>query len=118
LLALADTMALSAKVQRNSTSESEISLMFDRVQSIASAEGSCTASLAGSNATQAIVVKDPVSPATVATEGMASGQSWSLTQLRMQNVQSVPGQPGVLRGSLFLQASKNKQINVGTAVFS
>src|SRR6266576_3082068 len=68
--AAADAMVLNAKFQRTSTSESEINMLFDRVQSIAGSEWSCTAGLSGSSYTGPITVKDPVSSATVANEGM------------------------------------------------
>jgi hypothetical protein len=118
--AAADAMVLNAKYQRTSTSESEISQMFDRVQAIAGSEWSCTAGLAGQDYTGAITVKDPLNSNIIATEGQTSSQGnfWTLDQLRMQNVQAVVGQAGVLRGSLYLQASKNMASHIGNPILS
>lgn len=111
---LADVLVMNAKVQRGTMSEAEINGVFDRVQKIAGAEWSCTASLAGSRYLEAITVKDPVSPSSVvAAEGAASGPHWRLTQVRMTDVQAVAGQPGVLRGTLQVTARKEMRIQMG-----
>jgi len=118
--AVADSMILNAKFQRTSTSESDIRMLFDRVQSIAGSEWSCTAGLAGSSSTGPIVVKDPVSSAVVASEGMnsSSGPFWTVNRVRMQDIQGVAGQPGVLRGTLSVSVSKNMAVHLGTPVLT
>jgi hypothetical protein len=121
LYAAADAMVINAKFQRTSNSESEINMLFDRVQGIAGSEWSCTAGLAGSDYNGPITVKDPVnSTATVAAEGTTSSQGpfWTLDRVRMQNVQDVTGQAGVHRGSLVIQASKNMRIHLGSPVLT
>jgi len=118
LALMADSARLQSKTQTTASSEAAITSLFDQVQGIASAEWSCTAGLAGSNYNGAILVKDPVNLATVAAEGTANGAFWTLALVRLQNVQGVPGQPGVLRGNLFLQANKNMALNVGVSTLT
>jgi hypothetical protein len=118
--AAADAMILTAKYQRTATSESELGMIFDRVQGIAGAEWSCTAGLTGSDYQGAITVRDPVDSRTVATEGFSSsaGNFWTINTVRMHDVAAVDGQPGVYRGGLYLEASKNMKIHLGVPIVS
>jgi prepilin-type N-terminal cleavage/methylation domain-containing protein len=115
---MADSVTLQNKTQTNSNSEMAITSLFDQVQGIAGAEWSCTAGLAGATSTGALTVKDPLNLSTVASVGTGSGKFWSLTQVKLQNIQNVPGQPGVQRGDLYLEAGKNMALNMGAPTLS
>lgn len=114
MMAAADMMVMNAKSQRNLTSMSEITALYDRIERAVSVDWSCTAALVGADPDAAIAIKDPgQSSKVIAQESADSGRYWSIKSVRMKDVQALPDQPGLYKGTLRIEAQKNMKVTLG-----
>jgi hypothetical protein len=115
LAAFSNSLTLSARVQRDTISNTEISASYLRLQRIISTQWSCTASLQGANYLQDLALLDPVAPSTVlAQDGISSGPFWHFDSVKMINVQAVAGRPGILSGDLEIRYAKSMSQQTGS----
>lgn len=117
--ALADMMVAAAKSQRDIKTNSELTMIADRVKKALDAEWSCTEALKNQSYTGAIEVRDPVlSTVLIAHEGKVEGKIWTMEKVRLEGLTSVQGQVGIMKGSLVIETKKNMKVSVGAPVIT
>jgi len=118
MVAFTDRIAIQMKGARAVENSTAINTFVMHASKILNNDGTCGVALGGQNIlAESIVIHDPVSnPGIFAQAGLPASDMWSVTGVRIKNVDTVLGVANVKRATVEMQIARNPKFNYGSAL--